>query len=464
MAAGNGQPRRAGGRGGRERGRVGLLARAGRARARAHRRGGARRGVGRGRRRGPAVRGRSASTARRRCSARCSRPRPDVVARELFRVVKPGGTVGLANWGPYGSQGELFALQNKYAPPLPEGVPWPREWGLEEVVQERLGPYASSLQMTRRPVRGSSTRSSRRCRPSAPPGRAWRSASRCRQETLQRDGRGGGFESGGAPQQGHRRHARRSSRSTCRSWRASAAGDRPPADRVRRVGVRRLGAPAPAAHGAGRARGRARAGARRAAAADGGRPHRHRACTRAGRWRATTASPARASALNGVLPRDVRVVESERAPDGFDARRDALSRTYRYRLHTAWCSPFERGRALHWPHRLDRAALDRCAAAIVGTHDFTAFTPDPDRPRALRAQRDARRVARGARRRARVLDRGRHASCATWCARSSARCSRWPAAGCRRRSSRGCSRADRGREAGDTAAAHGLYLESVTYP
>jgi tRNA pseudouridine38-40 synthase len=86
--------------------------------------------------------------------------------------------------------------------------------------------------------------------------------------------------------------------------------------------------------------------------------------------------PAWASQLNGVLPRDVRVVASERAADGFDARRDALSRTYRYRLHTrAVASPFELGRALHWPHPLDRGALDACARAIVGTHDFTAFTP-----------------------------------------------------------------------------------------
>ena len=86
--------------------------------------------------------------------------------------------------------------------------------------------------------------------------------------------------------------------------------------------------------------------------------------------------PARASALNGVLPPDVRVVSSEQAEEGFDARRDALSRTYRYRLFTREApSPFERGRALHWPHHLDLDALDRCAAAIQGTHDFTAFTP-----------------------------------------------------------------------------------------
>ena len=76
-------------------------------------------------------------------------PRPDRVASELFRVVKPGGTVGMANWGPYGSQGELFELMSRYGPPLPEGVPNPREWGLEEVVRGRLGPYASSLQAER---------------------------------------------------------------------------------------------------------------------------------------------------------------------------------------------------------------------------------------------------------------------------------------------------------------------------
>jgi tRNA pseudouridine38-40 synthase len=87
-------------------------------------------------------------------------------------------------------------------------------------------------------------------------------------------------------------------------------------------------------------------------------------------------APAPASALNGVLPRDVRVLASDEARDGFDARRHALSRTYRYRVHArSVASPFERGRALHWPYAIDRAALDRCAAAITGRHDFTAFTP-----------------------------------------------------------------------------------------
>ena len=80
--------------------------------------------------------------------------------------------------------------------------------------------------------------------------------------------------------------------------------------------------------------------------------------------------------VNGVLPRDVAVVAAERAPDGFDARRDARSRTYCYRVHSrAAPSPFERGRALWWPHTVDHAALDDCARLLAGTHDFTAFTP-----------------------------------------------------------------------------------------
>jgi tRNA pseudouridine38-40 synthase len=72
----------------------------------------------------------------------------------------------------------------------------------------------------------------------------------------------------------------------------------------------------------------------------------------------------------------VSALASEAAADAFDARRDARSRTYRYRVLTrAAPSPFERGRALWWPRPLDRTALDTCAEALVGRHDFTAFTP-----------------------------------------------------------------------------------------
>jgi tRNA pseudouridine38-40 synthase len=86
--------------------------------------------------------------------------------------------------------------------------------------------------------------------------------------------------------------------------------------------------------------------------------------------------PASARSLNGVLPRDVSVLASEPAAEGFDARRHARSRTYRYRVLTRSApSPFERDRALWWPRPLDRSALDACAAALPGRNDFTANTP-----------------------------------------------------------------------------------------
>jgi tRNA pseudouridine38-40 synthase len=86
--------------------------------------------------------------------------------------------------------------------------------------------------------------------------------------------------------------------------------------------------------------------------------------------------PAPDYSLNGVLGDDVRVLESVPAPGGFDARRDALSRTYRYRVFTRrTASPFERGRAWHRYSLPSRAELDAMAASLLGTHDFTAFTP-----------------------------------------------------------------------------------------
>ncbi len=80
--------------------------------------------------------------------------------------------------------------------------------------------------------------------------------------------------------------------------------------------------------------------------------------------------------LNGVGPDDIAVTAATVADDDFDARRSAKSRSYIYRAQTRSIpSPFEQGRALWWPHRFDLDALQECAAALPGTHDFTAFTP-----------------------------------------------------------------------------------------
>ncbi|HEU4739289.1 MAG TPA: tRNA pseudouridine(38-40) synthase TruA [Solirubrobacterales bacterium] len=80
--------------------------------------------------------------------------------------------------------------------------------------------------------------------------------------------------------------------------------------------------------------------------------------------------------LNGLGPDDVAVTTATVVVDGFDARHDAKARSYRYRLLARSApNPFERGKALWWPHQIDREALGACAATLPGTHDFTAFTP-----------------------------------------------------------------------------------------
>ena len=83
-----------------------------------------------------------------------------------------------------------------------------------------------------------------------------------------------------------------------------------------------------------------------------------------------------AEALNTALPEDVAIVSAEQAPDGFHARFSAAGRTYRYLvLNRRERAPLRLRRALWWPRPLDEVALASCAAAIVGEHDFTAFTP-----------------------------------------------------------------------------------------
>jgi tRNA pseudouridine38-40 synthase len=87
-----------------------------------------------------------------------------------------------------------------------------------------------------------------------------------------------------------------------------------------------------------------------------------------------------AAALNALLPDDIAIVAAEPADDDFNARFDARSRAYRYRVWRRRVrSPFEANRALWRPRALDVAALNENARALVGEHDFRAFTPTETR-------------------------------------------------------------------------------------
>ena len=79
--------------------------------------------------------------------------------------------------------------------------------------------------------------------------------------------------------------------------------------------------------------------------------------------------------LNGLLPADARVRRTSLAPDGFDARFSALSRTYRYRVADGpeAVDPLRRRDVLTWPRRLDLPALRAACPPLLGEHDFAAF-------------------------------------------------------------------------------------------
>ena len=79
-------------------------------------------------------------------------------------------------------------------------------------------------------------------------------------------------------------------------------------------------------------------------------------------------------ALNAHLPPDVRVLSIAEMGDDFHARFSARSKTYQYRIrNAAVADPFERAYVWHLPEPLDRDAMKRAAATLVGTHDFMAF-------------------------------------------------------------------------------------------
>jgi tRNA pseudouridine38-40 synthase len=83
-----------------------------------------------------------------------------------------------------------------------------------------------------------------------------------------------------------------------------------------------------------------------------------------------------ATALNAILPLDVAALACERAPAEFNARYGARSRSYRYRIwNRREPSALEARRSFWQPRRLDLDRLNADVRALLGRHDFTAFTP-----------------------------------------------------------------------------------------
>jgi ubiquinone/menaquinone biosynthesis C-methylase UbiE len=75
-------------------------------------------------------------------------PDQDQAAREIARVVRPGGKIGLASWTPEGFVGQLLKTVGRHVPP-PAGVASPAFWGVEARLLD-LFPGVRQLKATRR--------------------------------------------------------------------------------------------------------------------------------------------------------------------------------------------------------------------------------------------------------------------------------------------------------------------------
>src|SRR5262249_36191496 len=69
-------------------------------------------------------------------------PRQELAARELIRVCRPAGRIGLANWTPDGFIGQLFKTIGKYVPPAP-GLKSPALWGSKAHLEGLFGSHAA---------------------------------------------------------------------------------------------------------------------------------------------------------------------------------------------------------------------------------------------------------------------------------------------------------------------------------
>jgi SAM-dependent methyltransferase len=78
-------------------------------------------------------------------------PRPELVAAELARVLKPGGLLAMANWNPASFSGQMFRVGSKHVPP-PPGVPPPVLWGDEATVRARLAEGFEEVRVELTPI------------------------------------------------------------------------------------------------------------------------------------------------------------------------------------------------------------------------------------------------------------------------------------------------------------------------
>jgi tRNA pseudouridine38-40 synthase len=90
-------------------------------------------------------------------------------------------------------------------------------------------------------------------------------------------------------------------------------------------------------------------------------------------------------ALNGLLPKEIVVVEIRQAAPEFHPTLDAIGKEYQYLICSMQTQlPFDRYTSWHFPYPLKIEEMQKAADALVGKRDFSAFcnelkllNPDP---------------------------------------------------------------------------------------
>jgi tRNA pseudouridine38-40 synthase len=79
-------------------------------------------------------------------------------------------------------------------------------------------------------------------------------------------------------------------------------------------------------------------------------------------------------ALNSILPRDVRILSARAVSPAFHARRDAVSKVYRYQVYLGpILAPHLIREYFHFPYPVDVSKMQKAARLFIGEHDFTSF-------------------------------------------------------------------------------------------
>lgn len=78
-------------------------------------------------------------------------PRPELVAAEFARVIRPGGLLAMANWNPASFSGSMFKVTGRHVPP-PPGIAPPVLWGDEAAVRQRLAHNFTQIESRLVPI------------------------------------------------------------------------------------------------------------------------------------------------------------------------------------------------------------------------------------------------------------------------------------------------------------------------